>query len=315
MSRARTSVGAARRLALRILLVTGGLAVAGALAASAFWLVRVEYSGAGAATGAVLAAPRSVAASETSATTVTVSWVDSRSALPGETFEVVRDPGPGQVVVCDATTSPCVDAGLTAGTTYTYAVTGVLDHWRSPEDPTAFTALGVTSTPPSGGSYGTPYSWTLGAVGGEGPYTWSLAPGSAPLPAGLVLHGDQVLGTPTSTGSSTGVIFRVTDASGATMDTPPYYLTVDPATLTVTASPTVSDYGTAPTVTPIYSGFKNGDDASVVTNAPVCTSSVLATTGVGTYANANTCAGGAATNYTLVEVASSATVQADPTTS
>ncbi len=92
--------------------------------------------------------------------------------------------------------------------------------------------------------------------------------------------------------------------------------TVDPAPLTVTASPTVSDYGTAPTVTPIYSGFKNGDTASVVvTNAPLCTSSVLATTGVGTYPDANTCSGGAATNYTLVEVASTATVDPAPSTS
>ncbi|HQU26112.1 MAG TPA: MBG domain-containing protein, partial [Acidimicrobiales bacterium] len=91
--------------------------------------------------------------------------------------------------------------------------------------------------------------------------------------------------------------------------------TVDPATLTVTASPTTSDYGAAPTVTPIYSGLKNGDQASVVvTSAPVCTSSVLATTGVGTYPNANTCSGGAATNYTLTDVASSATVDPAPST-
>ena len=316
MSRARTStLGAARRVALRVLLVTGGLAVAGAFAASAFWLVRVEYSGAAAATGAVLASPQAVSVVETDATTVTVSWMDSGPPLTGETFLVVRDPGPDQVVICDAAASPCVDAGLTPGTTYTYAVTGVLDSWRSPEDPTSFTALGATSAPPPEATYGTPYAMTLSAVGGDGSYVWSLAPGSAPLPDGLVLHGDQVLGTPTATGKTAGIVLRATDALGATVDTPSYSITVDPAPLTVTASPTTSDYGTAPTVTPIYSGLENGDQASVVvTSAPLCTSSVLATTGVGTYPNANTCSGGAATNYTLTDVASSATVDPAPST-
>ncbi len=305
-----------RRVLVRVLLVTGGIAVAGALAASAFWLVRVEYSGAAVASGAVLPAPHSVVVSEAGASTVDVSWSVTSTPLPGQTFEVVRDPGPTQVVVCDTTTSPCVDAGLVAGTSYTYSVESVLGDWHSTPDPTSFTALGVLSTSPPNGTYGTPYQWTLAAVGGDGPYTWSLAPGSAPLPDGLVLQGNQVQGTPTAVGQTRGIVLTATDASGATVETPPYALTVDPAPLTVTASPTVSDYGTAPTVTPIYSGFKNGDTASVVvTNAPLCTSSVLATTGVGTYPDANTCSGGAATNYTLVEVASTATVDPAPSTS
>ena len=85
-------------------------------------------------------------------------------------------------------------------------------------------------------------------------------------------------------------------------------VTVSKATLTVTASNTTSTYGSAPSVSPSYSGFVNSQNSSVVTTAPTCTSTVTATTVPGTYNGANTCSGGAATNYTLSFVAGNDTV-------
>lgn len=41
---------------------------------------------------------------------------------------------------------------------------------------------------------GTPYSETLGAIGGMGPFIWGLTEGSAPLPSGLALGSDGVIG-------------------------------------------------------------------------------------------------------------------------
>ena len=64
-----------------------------------------------------------------------------------------------------------------------------------------------------------PYSQTLTATGGTGPYTWSLVSGT--LPAGLSLSGAAISGTPTTVGTSTFTL-RVTDSN-----TPP--LTTDKA--------------------------------------------------------------------------------------
>lgn len=71
--------------------------------------------------------------------------------------------------------------------------------------------------------------FTLEAIGGTAPYTFSVQSGS--LPSGLSLNGSTgaVSGTPAAAGVSSGVVFRVTDAAGSTADTPPITITVDPA--------------------------------------------------------------------------------------
>jgi hypothetical protein len=91
-------------------------------------------------------------------------------------------------------------------------------------------------------------------------------------------------------------------------------LTVEQASLTVTASSTTSSYGTVPTVTASYSGFVNGETNTVLTTVASCSSTVTATTAVGTYTGANTCSGGAATNYSFAYEAGDATVDQDSTT-
>ncbi|MBM3639430.1 MAG: hypothetical protein FJW98_08390, partial [Actinobacteria bacterium] len=69
--------------------------------------------------------------------------------------------------------------------------------------------------------------------------------------------------------------------------------------ITVTASDHTVTYGDAvPTVTPAYSGFVNGQNATSFTSAPTCSTTYSVTTGAGTVAT--TCTGGAATNYSFV---------------
>lgn len=57
---------------------------------------------------------------------------------------------------------------------------------------------------------------SLDAAGGTTPYSWSLAPGSAPLPSGLILSAaGAISGRPTTIGS-TSPTFRVQDSVGRT---------------------------------------------------------------------------------------------------
>ena len=73
----------------------------------------------------------------------------------------------------------------------------------------------MTSALPNG-TVGTAYNAQLTASGGQQPYTWSLAPGSANPPPGVSLAANGTLsGTPISSGT-VSFIARVTDGSGQT---------------------------------------------------------------------------------------------------
>jgi hypothetical protein len=85
-------------------------------------------------------------------------------------------------------------------------------------------------------------------------------------------------------------------------------VTVQPASLTITASDTTSLYGSTPTVTAGYSGFQNGDSATSLNTGPMCSTSVSDSTGPGSYVDANTCSGAADPDYTISYVAGEATV-------
>lgn len=79
---------------------------------------------------------------------------------------------------------------------------------------------------------GVAYSQTLTAAGGQSPYTWTLAAGSAALPANLSLSTAGVLGgTPTATGTASFTV-KVTDGA-QTAATRAF-------TLTITAPPALS---------------------------------------------------------------------------
>ena len=65
--------------------------------------------------------------------------------------------------------------------------------------PPAFIALTIDTTSLPDGLIGSPYSATLTSTGGAiGPKVWALAPGSAPLPSGLLLNSATgvIAGTP-----------------------------------------------------------------------------------------------------------------------
>ena len=81
--------------------------------------------------------------------------------------------------------------------------------------------------------------------------------------------------------------------------------TVAKAALTIIASSTSAPYGTNLTVTASYSP---APVAGTLTIPPTCSSTVTATTGVGTYSGANTCSGAVDADYTITYVSGAATV-------
>ncbi len=87
--------------------------------------------------------------------------------------------------------------------------------------------------------------------------------------------------------------------------------TVTKATLTITASPTSTAYGSSPTVTASYSP---PGGASSLTTAPTCSSTVTGTSNAGTYHGANTCEGASSSDYEISYVSGDATVTKDSVT-
>lgn len=96
---------------------------------------------------------------------------------------------------------------------FTVEVTSAAQTAQQPLSITVWPTLSVTTASLPEGVVGTDYGTeTLAASGGEGSYAWALAPGSAPLPAGLALAGNgTITGTPSSAGTST---FDVVVTSG-----------------------------------------------------------------------------------------------------
>jgi hypothetical protein len=78
--------------------------------------------------------------------------------------------------------------------------------------------LSITTPSLPGGSVGQTYSATLGATGGNPPYTWRLAAGSAKLPRGLRLnHATGVVsGTPTKKSETSTFTVEVLDTKTTT---------------------------------------------------------------------------------------------------
>ncbi len=294
----------------RLAIFAGGFVLASAVAASAYWAVEVIYGPAGAARAqaASLSAPSNATVSESSATSVAIGWRTPATQLAGATYEVIRNPGENQVTVCDVVAGPCTDRGLEAGTAYTYSVIAVLDNWHSTSATATITTLGTRTSSAPDAVFGHPYSMDLAADGGEGGLSWTLAPSSSVLPPGLRMDGGEILGTPSAAGVFTGLRFEVTDSHGSFLVTPAISLTVTRAPVVVTASSSSTPYGSAPSVTASLSGLQNGQSVSDLTSAPTCTSSVTATSAVGNYPGANTCAGATSPDYSFSYVSAVATV-------
>jgi hypothetical protein len=118
-------------------------------------------------------------------------------------------------------------------------------------------------------------------------------------------------GTVPSSGTQTlSVTFTPTDNTDYLTATQTVSLVVNKATLTVTASSPTVAYGAAvPTITPSYSGYQNGDTASVVTVAPACTTNYTTTTKVNATPPTTSCSGGTvSSNYNFSYVSGTVTV-------
>ena len=122
----------------------------------------------------------------------------------------------GSVSTLNGTFSAAV-SGLSAGTKYDYAATGV-GFFTVSSVSSSFTTnstLAVTTSSLPEDTTGIPYNQTLQATGGSGGYTgWSISTGS--LPPGLSLSsGGVISGTPTSAGTYSFTA-TVTDSTTAT---------------------------------------------------------------------------------------------------
>jgi uncharacterized protein YjdB len=119
---------------------------------------------------------------------------------------------------------------MTGRTTVTATVSGIGPLTGSATvDVGGLTTIVTTSLP--SGRVATPYSASLGAVGGTGSYTWSLLAGS--LPNGLQLATNGIIsGTPTVVGGSS---FTVRAMSGLESDTQALTLVIDPSVILETS--------------------------------------------------------------------------------
>jgi hypothetical protein len=81
------------------------------------------------------------------------------------------------------------------------------------------------------------YSATLAVIGGSGGYTWTKTAGT--LPAGLTLNAATgvISGTPTTAGTSSGLVFKVTDSSGGTSTSGSLSIVISPQLTVTTTSP------------------------------------------------------------------------------
>ncbi len=100
--------------------------------------------------------------------------------------------------------------------------------------------LTITTTALPSGIVGTPYSATATAVGGTGPYTWTIVPGSGSLPAGLKLNPSSgaITGTPTGPAGTSTLTVQVTDSgSPAQSATQQLSIAIAPEAQTISFGP------------------------------------------------------------------------------
>ncbi len=85
-------------------------------------------------------------------------------------------------------------------------------------------------------------------------------------------------------------------------------VTVSPVALTITASSPAIAYGSVPTITPLYSGFVNGDSGSSLSPAPTCSTTATSSSPVSPPTYPSSCGGAADPNYAISYVPGVVTV-------
>ena len=157
--------------------------------------------------------------------------------------------------------------------------------------------------------YGSPPALTdtiTGFVGGENSSVVSGAPVLATTAAAGANAGSYPITIAAGTLSATNYIFPTADLIAGT-------LTVTPAPLVITAVSTSTIAGQpVPTLTAVYSGFKNGDTPASLTLPPILHSAVSPSSAPGNYAI--TASGASSPNYTITYVPGTLTVVLAPAT-
>ena len=281
---------ARRSWVARTFLIVAGFLLAGAGAALAFFVISViDPSGNDAVAQATsLVAPTAPTATEAGATAVTVGWTP-HTQPNGVVVQYTATASPG-TAFCTTSGSSCQVSGLSPGTAYTFSIVASLDNWTTtPITSSSFTMLGVTTSSLPNATVGASYSTILVATGGSGSYTsWALSTGSAALPgwAHLNTSTGAITGTPTSTVTTTGLQFTVTDSNGFTATSGSMSLAVNQGANTITITSTAPGSATVGGATYTPTATATSGDTVVITSATtsVCTisSGVVHFVGVGT---------------------------------
>lgn len=119
---------------------------------------------------------------------------------------------------------------------------------------------------PVAGQQGLPYTgYAPRVVKGTAPYVFTLAPGSAALPAGLALNPatGAISGIPISAGTRSGIILRVSDSLGATADAAFAISVAAPATIAVADQTESWNAADATGITVAMPGVVNAGDVLV----------------------------------------------------
>ena len=218
--------------------------------------------------------------------------------------------GPASFVLTKSASPSSVVAGSSTPITYTLTAT---NNGGAPGGITVSDAAPAGTTLVSGSnscSPVTPPALCSTWVTGSSTY-WSIsdlgAGGSASLSFQVTANSGDATGTISNTAlwSGPGCMAQVTCPTNTTTTS---VTAVTP--LLITASATTSTYGTAPTVTPVYTP----PIGTPLVTPPTCHSTVTASTAPGTYAGANTCSGASDPRYTITYASAPATVDAAPLT-
>jgi hypothetical protein len=215
----------------------------------------------------------------------TVTWAIVSGSLPSNSGLALN------------TSTGVITGTPTTATTYTFSIAVTVGTQTSIAQAYTLTinSLIIISGATATGEVNLPFSFCLTAAGGTAPYTWSLATGSAPLPATLTLNATTgcISGTPnTNTGSPfTNIVVEAIDSKSATA-TQAMTITINPARTIVNNAELNGQYAF------LLSGF----DAN---GKPMSTAGKFTADG-----NGNIISGTIDTNGTGLSAASSATLNA-----
>ncbi len=134
-----------------------------------------------------------------------------------------------------------------------------------------------------------------GFVGGDSASSLTTAPACS----STATRSSPVGTRPTSCSGAVDANYAISYADGS--------VSISPAPLVVTASDAaMTGGGAAPVITPRYTGFVDGDSASSLSTAPMCSTTATSSSPTGTYPSS--CSGAADANYDISYIAGTVTV-------